>query len=87
MGSSASFQHVAGTAEEKIPLILQDIDAWPFRGIVVVHGEGFSPDFKAFICGSGKVVDFEDLPIWLENYFDLPENCADQAELALNGEI
>ena len=86
LGIECKFQNVVGTAEEKIPLTITDIEAWPIRGLVVVHGKGFSPDFRAFIRASGRVVEFEDLANWLGFYFDLPEERAMQAELMFNGD-
>jgi len=85
LGIECKFQKVGGTAEEKIPLTITDIEAWPIRGLVVVHGEGFSPDFRAFIRSTGKVVEFEDLANWLGFFFDLPEERAEQAVMSLNG--
>ncbi|MXX79628.1 MAG: hypothetical protein F4Y69_01175 [Chloroflexi bacterium] len=85
LGIECKFQKVGGTAEEKIPLTITDIEAWPIRGLVVVHGEGFSPDFRAFIRSTSKVVEFEDLANWLGFFFDLPEERAEQAVMSLNG--
>ena len=85
LGIECKYQNVPGTAEEKIPLTITDIEAWPIRGLIVVHGAGFSPDFRAFIRSTGKVIEFEDLANWLGFYFDLPEDSAEQAEMMLNG--
>lgn len=86
LGIECKYQNSLGTAEEKIPLTITDIEAWPIRGIVVIHGNGFSPDFKAFIRSTGRVVELEDLPNWLGFYFDIPEKQAKQGELVLNGD-
>ena len=74
LGIECKFQKDAGTAEEKIPTLIQDIDAWPIDGLVVFHGEGFSDNMRAFLLSSGKAVQLEDLEIWLRLYFglDLP---------------
>ena len=53
LGIECKFQRNSGSAEEKIPLTVEDIDDWPIRGIVVVHGTGFSPSFVPFLKGAG----------------------------------
>ena len=85
LGVECKFQRVQGSAEEKIPATISDIDAWPIRGIVVVHGDGFSPDFKAFARSSGKTIEFDELPTWLRFYFGLPRERVAEAQLKLNG--
>jgi hypothetical protein len=72
LGVECKFQGTTGTAEEKIPAILNDIDAWPIRGIVVISGKGFSPNMRYYLISSGKAVDVEDLEDWLRLYFGLP---------------
>lgn len=71
LGVECKFQGTTGTAEEKIPAILNDIDAWPIRGIVVISGKGFSPNMRYYLISSGKAVDVEDLEDWLRLYFGL----------------
>ncbi|MHB8621065.1 MAG: PD-(D/E)XK nuclease superfamily protein [Chloroflexota bacterium] len=71
LGVECKFQNTAGTAEEKIPAILSDIDAWPIRGIVVIGGKGFSPNMRFYLISSGKAVDVDDLEDWLRLYFGL----------------
>jgi len=39
LGIECKFQAVLGTAEEKIPATIKDIDAWPIPGLVVFEGE------------------------------------------------
>ena len=87
LGIECKYQGVAGTAEEKIPGTIQDMAAWAMRGVVVIHGDGFSQDFPAFARASGKVIWFEELPDFLIDYFDLPMHYAQQAEMALNGSL
>lgn len=72
LGVECKFQGTTGTAEEKIPAILNDIDAWPIRGIVVISGKGFSPNMRFYLISSGKAVEVEDLEDWLRLYFGLP---------------
>lgn len=71
LGVECKYQGVLGTAEEKIPAILQDIKAWPIRGIVCVSGPGFSPNMRGYLVSTGLVVDFEDLEDWVRLYFGL----------------
>lgn len=71
LGIECKFQGTAGSAEEKIPATLQDIDAWPIRGIVVFSGEGFSERLKSFLISTGKALEIEDLEMWLKLYFGL----------------
>lgn len=81
LGIECKFQGTTGTAEEKIPAILSDIDAWPIRGIVVISGKGFSPNMRYFLISSGKAVDVEDLEDWLRLYFGLELETYTQARL------
>lgn len=85
LGVECKFQQVSGSTEEKILATIADIDAWPIRGLVVVHGDGFSPDFKAFVRSSGKAIEFAELDTWMRFYFGLPRERVVEAELALNG--
>lgn len=73
LGLECKFQREQGTAEEKIPSTIQDIAAWPIRGLVVFDGDGFTPNMRSFLIASGKAVEFDDLPEWLVLYFGLPE--------------
>jgi hypothetical protein len=73
LGLECKFQGVLGTAEEKIPATIQDIAAWPIRGLVVFSGEGFTPNMRSFLVASGTAVEFPDLREWLALYFGLPE--------------
>ena len=73
LGLECKFQAVFGTAEEKIPSTIQDIGAWPIRGLVVFAGEGFTPNMRSFLIASGKAVEFLELREWLALYFGLPE--------------
>jgi len=73
LGVECKFQGVIGTAEEKIPSTIQDIGAWPIRGLVVFSGEGFSPNMRSFLIASGKAVEFLELREWLALYFGLCE--------------
>ncbi len=71
LGVECKFQKVKGSAEEKIPSMLKDIEHWPIPGIVVIDGPGFSKGMENFLLASGKVIQFEDLEDWLRLYFAL----------------
>lgn len=72
LGVECKYQGVQGSAEEKIPSTIQDIEAWPIKGIVVFAGEGLSANMRAFLLASGKVVHLEDLKSYLQLFFGLP---------------
>ena len=71
LGIECKYQGIAGSAEEKIPATIQDIEAWPIRGIVVFAGQGFSERIKYFLLSTGKAMEVEDLATWLKLYFGL----------------
>ena len=86
IGIECKYQRQSGSVEEKIPLTVEDIEDWPIRGIVVIHGEGFSRDFVPFLRGRGRIVEFKRLAEWLRFYFRLSRERALQAEMLLNGD-
>lgn len=71
LGIECKYQGTPGTAEEKIAATLEDIKAWPIRGIVVYHGEGFSEHMRYYLPSTGMAVELPDLRKWLELYFGL----------------
>lgn len=71
LGLECKFQGSAGSAEEKIPATIDDIQAWPIRGIVVFAGNGFSTNIRAYLLSTGYAVELPDLKKWLELYFGL----------------
>ena len=72
LGIECKFQAVTGTAEEKIPSVIEDIGAWPIPGIVVFGGDGFTENMKMFLVSTGKAVEFSELKPWLCLFFGLP---------------
>jgi len=72
LGIECKFQAVLGTAEEKIPATIKDIDAWPIPGLVVFEGEGFTENMKMFLISTGKAIEFSDMKPWLCLFFGLP---------------
>lgn len=71
LGVECKFQGGAGSAEEKIPATLEDIRAWPIRGIVVYSGAGFSTNMESYLLSTGMAVELDDLAAWLTLYFGL----------------
>jgi len=71
LGVECKYQGTSGSAEEKIPATIKDIEYWPIEGIVVIDGPGFSSNMMGFLMATGKAVWFEDLTDWLKLYFVL----------------
>ena len=71
LGVECKYQGGGGSAEEKIPATIQDIDAWPIPGIVVFAGEGITDNMKSFLISSGKAVELDELEPWLRLFFGL----------------
>ena len=71
LGIECKYQDTRGSAEEKIPATIEDIRAWPIRGIVVYAGEGFSQNMESYLLSTGMAVALTDLQAWLELYFGL----------------
>ncbi len=72
IGLECKYQGTTGSAEEKVQSTLEDIGAWPIRGLVVIAGPGFSQNMRGYLISTGKVVDVEDLKDWLTLFFGLP---------------
>lgn len=72
LGLECKYQAVRGTAEEKIPATIKDIEAWPIPGIVVFAGEGFTENMRSFLISTGRAVEFDELTPWLCLFFGLP---------------
>ena len=72
LGIECKYQGGGGSAEEKIPSTIQDIQAWPIPGIVVFSGDGFTQNMKSFLISTGKAVQLAELKPWLCLFFGLP---------------
>jgi hypothetical protein len=72
IGIECKYQGATGSAEEKIQSTLEDIRAWPIRGLVVIAGPGFSANMRGYLISTGNVVDVDDLSDWLRLFFGLP---------------
>lgn len=73
LGLECKCQRQKGSAEEKIPATVDDLSAWPIRGLIVTDGPGFSANIRHFLASTGKAVEFDDLRTWLKLYFGLPD--------------
>jgi hypothetical protein len=71
LGIECKYQGTMGTAEEKVPAVVQDLGAWPIPGLVVFGGEGFSVHMRSFLIGTGKAIHVGDLEPWLRLFFGL----------------
>ncbi len=71
LGLECKYQGGPGSAEEKIPATIEDIGAWPIRGLVVYSGEGFTSNMESYLLSTGRAVELRDLRAWLELYFGL----------------
>ena len=69
LGIECKYQRNRGSAEEKIPAVIEDIEHWPIPGIVVIDGTGFSDNMIGYLMSTGKVVWFDDLEDWLNLHF------------------
>lgn len=72
LGVECKFQGGPGSAEEKVPTTIRDIEAWPIPGLVVFAGDGFSIAMRSFLIASGRAVELADLEAWLRLFFGLP---------------
>lgn len=71
LGIECKYQGTQGTAEEKIAGTIDDIHAWPIRGVVVFSGKGFSANMQAYLLSTGVAVELPDIKKWLELYFGI----------------
>ena len=71
LGIECKFQAGPGSADEKIPTTIKDIEVWPIPGLVVLDGGGFSPNMRSYLISTGKAVEFQDLENWLRLFFGL----------------
>ena len=81
LGVECKYQSVLGTAEEKIPSTIKDIEAWPIPGLVVFAGNGFTENMKSYLISTGKAVEFDELQPWLCLFFGLPIGAQEELPL------
>ena len=71
LGVECKCQNTPGSAEEKIPSTIKDIEAWPIPGLVVFDGPGFSENMRQYLLSTGKAVELADLENHLRLFFGL----------------
>ncbi|MCZ6689915.1 MAG: hypothetical protein O7H41_09955 [Planctomycetota bacterium] len=71
IGLECKYQSKKGTAEEKVPALISDIEAWPIPGLVVFDGPGFSSNMQNYLDSTGKAVRLKELEDWLRLFFGL----------------
>lgn len=69
LGILCRYQGTSGTTYEKIPAQIDDMRAWPIRGVVVLAGDEFTLEFKGYLRASGFAIEFEELDAWLRLFF------------------
>jgi hypothetical protein len=89
LGLECKYQGTLGTAEEKIPATIKDIEAWPIPGLVVFAGDGFTENMRSFLIATGKAVEFDELQPWLCLFFGLPlgHQCEAEVPKSEEGEL
>jgi len=76
LGVACMFQREPGTAEERSLATLEDMEAWPIRGLLVFAGDGYSEGFTAYLRARGSAIALEELETWLRFFFDLEDDGA-----------
>lgn len=71
LGIECKYQHVRGTAEERVAATLEDIRVWPIRGIVAYSGDSFSQNMESYLLSTGMAAELSDLRNRVELYFGL----------------
>lgn len=69
LGILCRYQGTSGTTYEKIPAQIEDMRAWPIRGVVVLAGDEFTAEFKAFVRATGFAIELGELDAWLRLFF------------------
>ena len=69
LGILCRYQGTSGTTYEKIPAQIEDMRAWPIRGVVVLAGDEFPAEFKGFVRGTGLAIELGELDDWLRMFF------------------
>lgn len=69
LGILCRYQGTSGTTYEKIPAQIEDMRAWPIRGIVVLAGDEFTAEFKGFVRATGFAIELGELDVWLRVFF------------------
>jgi hypothetical protein len=67
----AKYQRVTGTADEKLPYAVLNLQTLPLPGVIVYGGGGFHQGALHWLCASTKATDIARLGEWLTVFFAL----------------
>ncbi len=67
----AKFQRVAGTADEKLPYAVLNLQTLPLPGVIVYGGGGFNLGALHWLCANTRATDIARLHEWLTVFFAL----------------
>ncbi len=67
----AKYQRVAGTADEKLPYAVLNLQTLPLPGVIVYGGGGFHLGALHWLCANTRATDIARLPEWLTVFFAL----------------
>jgi hypothetical protein len=67
----AKYQRVSGTADEKLPYAVLNLQTLPLPGVIVYGGGGFHQGALHWLCANTQATDVARLPEWLTVFFAL----------------
>ena len=67
----AKYQRVTGTADEKLPYAVLNLQTLPLPGVIVYGGGGFHQGALHWLCANTKATDIARLSEWLTVFFAL----------------
>ena len=67
----AKYQRVSGTADEKLPYAVLNLQTLPLPGVIVYGGGGFHLGALHWLCANTKATDIAHLADWLTVFFAL----------------
>jgi hypothetical protein len=67
----AKYQRVAGTADEKLPYAVLNLQTLPLPGVIVYGGGGFNLGALHWLCANTRATDIARLSEWLTVFFAL----------------
>ncbi len=67
----AKYQRVAGTADEKLPYAVLNLQTLPLPGVIVYGGGGFHLGALHWLCANTRATDIARLVEWLTVFFAL----------------
>ncbi len=67
----AKYQRVSGTADEKLPYAVLNLQTLPLPGVIVYGGGGFNLGALHWLCANSPATDIARLHEWLTVFFAL----------------